>query len=48
MDPDEAATINAIGSLISTTMTAGLISNLLMQFFLSQALSIVWGALNNL
>ena len=48
MDPDEAATLNAMGSAVSTAMTAGLISNLFMQFFLSQALSIVWGALNNL
>ncbi len=48
MDPDEAAILETLGDVVSTALTAALVSNLLMQFFLSSALSIVWGALNNL
>ncbi len=35
MDADEAAALETLGDAISTAMTAGLVSNLLMQFFLS-------------
>eukprot|EP00347_Sterkiella_histriomuscorum_P015879 403355335 len=48
LDQDEALAIAQTGNAISAAMTASVYFNFILQFFLSAALSIIWGALNNL
>eukprot|EP00347_Sterkiella_histriomuscorum_P019917 403339812 len=48
LDQDEAQAIAQAGNAISAAMTASVYINFILQFFLSAALSIIWGALNNM
>eukprot|EP00347_Sterkiella_histriomuscorum_P017152 403350469 len=48
LDQDEAQAIAQTGNAISAALTVSVYFNFILQFFLSAALSIIWGALNNL